>query len=267
MRFFEIVRAELPRWQPQLAALEQLSSYPLGADRFRIDHGADYLAFFERLGRPRYYAMEEDGRLIAVGCAVLRDASPRGSPRRWYVADLKVHPDHRGRGLPVQMLRRGFVQNYVRCPRGYAVAMDPDDGREPPAFRLLRHFELLPAAWRAQTSLAIWSGDADQARRASPILVAARGPLHFVSLRGVKDLVVERTAAPLPLWHVRHGARTDARVADEPQAGATHMWCAPRDGSLSRALVEGGFAPAASATVLHHRLRGFDASDIDTSEI
>ena len=45
------LRAEdRPAYQDRVAALERLASYPLGDDRFELDHGPDYFAFFDRLG-------------------------------------------------------------------------------------------------------------------------------------------------------------------------------------------------------------------------
>ncbi len=262
MRFLRIRRDELPAWQTEIDALEHLSVYPLGDDAFRLSHGADYFAFFERMGRVFYYAMEDSGHLVAVGCGVLRD-----KPRRWYASDLKVHPDFRGRHLPVALLRRAFFQNYIRCPRGYGVAMDPADGRPPPSYRLLKHFRWLPFSLFAITPLDIFSADAATMARARPVIEAARGPLHFVSLRGIKDLVLESTHAPLPLLHVEFGVTRGPGVVDAPQQGFTHMWCAPRNDALLTALARMDIAPSAGATIIHHNLSRFDWSTLTTSEI
>ncbi len=263
MRFFKLTRELLPRWQRELEALEQLAVYPLGGDAFRLSHGEDYFAFFERMGAVHYYAMEDAGRLAGVGCGVLRG----GAPRRWYLADLKIHPEYRGRHLPVTMFRRAFLQNYLRCPRGYGVAMDPPDGRVPPAVRLLEHFKWIPYKFIATTALDIYSAGAEQMRAVLPALAARRGPAHFASLLGIKDLVLESTRAPLPLLHLRFGAPVDRCVFAEPQPGHTHMWCVPRAGALTGELSALGFKPSASATIVHHGMSGFDWSAIDTSEI
>lgn len=262
MRFLRIKRDDLPKWQSELDALEHRSVYPLGGDAFRISHGADTFAFFERMGRVFYYAMEDRGRLVAVGCGVLRD-----NPRRWYASDLKVHPDYRGQHLPVALLRRAFFQNYIRCPRGYGVAMDPTDGRPPPSYRLLKHFRWLPFSLFATTPLCIFSADAETMRRATPILEAARGQLHFVSLHGIKDLVLESTHAPMPLLHVDFGSPRERTTFSTPQLGHTHMWCAPRTDALCSALARVGIHPSATATIIHHNLSRFDWSTLLTSEI
>ena len=270
MQLVKITRAELPKWHQQLVALEQLSTYPLGSDTFRLSHGDDYFAFFERLGAVHYYAWQDRGQLVCVACGVLRDG-PAGQPKRWYLADLKVHPDYRRRHLPIKMLRRAFVPNWLKCGRGYAIAMNPNDGREPPGLRLLAHFRWIPASLFHTQQLDIWSADADTMARALPVVVAARavgsGDAHFASLRGVKDLVLASTHAPLALLHLRFGDVVDKATFSAPQPGHVHMWCAPRTSPTAHALVSAGFLPSASATLMQHRLAGFDWSTVDTSEI
>lgn len=260
MRIFRITREELPRYQAQLEALEQRSVYPLGQDSFRLSHGADYFAFFERMGEVEYWATEDEGKLVAVGCGVLR-----ANPPRWYGSDLKVHPDYRGRHLPLRMVNRLWFRRYLRCGRGYGVAMDPADGREPPTLRLLRHFKFLPMV--KVVPLVLYSEDAEGMARARPILEAHRGPLHFVSLLGIKDLVLESTKAPLSLLHVGYGPRVDRRTFGEPQAAHAHMWCTPRGDALHTALEAAGFRVSATASILHHRLGDFDWAALTTSEI
>lgn len=254
MRFFRISDADLPRWQSELEALEHRSVYPLGADTFTISHGADYFAFFRRMGAVHYHALEDGGRLVAVGCGVLRD-----EPRRWYGADLKVHPDYRGRHLPLRMANRLFLPHFLRCPRGYGVAMDPPGGEAPATVRLLRHFKWLRVA--GTIPLRLYSADFGQMRAALPALVAARGPLHFISLAGIKDLTLASTGKPLPLLHVGYGTpRPGDRIFTEPQPGHTHMWCTP-DADPT------GLPVAATATILHHGLHSFDWRRLTTAEI
>ena len=266
MRFLRITRADLPRWQDELEALEQHSIYPLGDDAFRISHGVDYFAFFERMGEVAYYALEEGGGLVAVGCGVLRPA--RGSqPRRWYVGDLKVRPDARGRHLPVSLIRRGFLQNYLRCRRGYAVAMNPADGRVPPAVRAFAWFKWLPMWMLGSFQLDIYDAADEGLALIWPLLLEHRGPAHLVSCDGLKELRLQSTGRPVPLLHVRHGEPTDDVVFTAPQPGHRHMWCVPRGAELSRQLHLRGVSPMASATVVHHRMGSMDWSTLDTSEI
>lgn len=264
MRVFRLTRALLPRWHEQLEALEQLSQYPLGADTFRISHGTDYFKFFQRMGEVAYYAVEEDGQLVAVACGVLRS---QATGRAWYLCDAKVRPSHRGRHLPLRMLRYAFLHSYLRCGRAYGVAMNPTDGRVPPAVRLLEHFAWMPSSMIDTLQLDLYAADATRMRDVRPLLEHGRGPLHFVSLRGIKDLTLASTGASLDLLHVSFGVPRDQLTYAEPQPGHVHMWCTPRSSPWTARLAAGGLVPSASATVVSHRMQQFDGSIIETSEI
>src|SRR5207248_8774995 len=61
-RIIRVLAAQLGPYAASLRALEEPIRYPIadGADSFRIDHGADYHAFFSRLGEAHFLlALEE----------------------------------------------------------------------------------------------------------------------------------------------------------------------------------------------------------------
>ncbi len=293
-RIAKVRPRERAAFQARLAALERLATYPLGDDTFRLDHGPDYFAFFDRLGEVLYAAALEGETLAAVACGMLRRVPFRQgeAPRRtWYLADLKVHPDYRGRRLPLRMLGRYFPWNYLRCPRGYAISMDPAGGGPNRIARLLGHWRWSPIA--AVATLLIWSLDAAAAERAAPIVVRHRGPLSVRSLEGVKDLILGSTGRRMPLLHAewprrlgshaepppdpaRAGPSTPGSLRSAsaqgerflgPQAGHTHMFCAPEGDPLAADLAGLGLRPGATATILAHRMKRCDWRFVLTSEI
>ena len=156
-------------------------------------------------------------------------------PKRWYLADLKVHPDYRRRHLPIAMLRRAFFSNWLKCGRGYAIAMNPSDGRVPAGVRLLDHFKWIPPSLFRSEQLDIWSGDVDAAARAVSVFGDLGDSAHFVSLAGIKDLVLESTQQPLALLHLRIAPDAVRACGPQPgpQPGHVHMWCAPRASEFS----------------------------------
>lgn len=273
MRIVRIAPRERAAFQARLAALEQLAAYPLGQDSFRLDHGPDYFAFFDRLGDVLYAAALQGEQLAAVGCGMLRRVPFRAgeAPRRaWYIADLKVHPDHRGGRIPLRVFGRFFPWHYPRCPRGYGISMNPGDGRENKVVRLFGHWRWSPVSVPAQ--LLLWSLDQDAARRALPIIERHRGPVSLRSLAGIKDLVLGSTGQPMKLLHAEWdrpaGAdpARDGRVVDGPQADHVHMVCAPEQDALAVDLRALGLAPSATASILAHRMPS-DWRFIVTSEI
>ncbi len=260
MRVVRVTPENAGRWLPQIVQLEALARYPLGDDSFRIDHGSDYFAFFTRLGELYYYAAVEGDEVLAVAAGVLRTQPFRA----WYGCDLKVHPSHRGRHLPLRMLTRVFLQRYVQCARAYGISMNTP-GTPNRMRRLVAHFP-----WRRADEgpgLLLYSLDADHMRAAEPALRRHRGELGYLSLRGRKDLVLTSTGAPLPLLHVQFGSAAEHGGPREPQAGHTHMLCAPTGDPLHADLAALGLFPSASATLLHHRMGGSDWRHVLTSDI
>lgn len=267
MKVIRIERADLPKWQAELSALEKLASYPIGNDRFQIDHGADYFKFFERIGTLYYYATLEDGKIVAVGAGMLRNAPMRAGdkPKRfWYGGDLKVHPEYRGKRFPLTMATRVFLPNFLRCRRGYAISMNPGDGSENRVVTNLTRFKWAPV--HAGLTLELYSLDADAMREAAPVVTEQRGPLSYLSLRGIKDIVLESTGAPMPLLHVQFGPFAAAGVPS-PVQGHTHMLCALRDDELSKALGRLGHQPSATATILHSGMSSSDFRFVLSSDI
>lgn len=265
-RIFKVTARRAPAWQAGIAALEEHARYPLGDDTFRLDHGSDYFAFFRRLGDVHYYAALAKGEPVAVGAGVLRRVPFRAGerPRRaWYLCDLKVRPDFRGGHLPLKMLGRAFLPCYLRCRRGYAITMNPPAGPNR-VVRLLARFEWVPI--RFARILEIYSFDAGAMERLRPLVERYRGPISFLSLRGKKDLVLDRAGAPLPLLHVQHGPCAEAGVRN-PAPDHVHMLCAPAGDELSAALRASDVSPSATASIVESGMHHADWRFILTSDI
>lgn len=254
-------------WVSRVGALEEGIDYPLGKDRFSLDHGSDYFAFFDRLGAVVTHGYAEDKTVVALGTGVLRRGL-RGVGHSveefWYLCDLKVRRSHRGKHIPWRLFGLSVPRHYVRCGRGYGVTMNPGDGSENPVVRMIANFTLVPIS--VATTLLFFSLDADQMRAAMGTIQAHRGKTTFRSLSGVKDLILESTGEPMRLLHTQFGFFAEHGTS-EPQDGFVHMLCSPQGDPLSDALLEQGFSTSATATVLHHRMHDWDWSFILTSDI
>ncbi len=262
----EVALHERAEFAPRIADLERGVLYPLGLDWFEVDHGRDYFAFFDRLGELSYLCILDGERVVGVCAAVLRKVpAPGGRLRRaWYLGDLKVRPEHRGRRLTARLVTWALPRKYPLCPRGYAVSMDPGDGGENRVVALLGRLPWTPL--RVATTLVFYSLDEARMRALRPVLEAARGPLSFLSLNGKKDLVLKSTGAPMPLLHVQFGAQAEPGHP-EPLADHVHMFCAPGADPLVPRLQALGHFPSATATLLHHRMAGWDWRFVLTSDI
>jgi GNAT superfamily N-acetyltransferase len=257
-----------PALQERLAAFDRHISYPLGADRFTLDHGGDYYAFFDRLGQVSASVFLDDGGgLIGTGAAILRRVPfvAGDAPRKaWYTCDVKLHPDHRGQGIGIAGAGRMFLSHYLRCGRGYAISMNPGDGSANGVVRHARRFRR--ARIEVAGELAIYSLDADAMLRLAPLLVRHRGPLSYLSLAGKKDLILASSGARMPLLHVQFGPCAELGLP-APVAGHAHMFCAMRDSALAAELAADGVAEAASATIIAHRMKPCDWQFVLTSDI
>ncbi|HTL11951.1 MAG TPA: GNAT family N-acetyltransferase [Bdellovibrionota bacterium] len=266
MRIFRIKPAAESRWQAGVAALEADARYPLGSDTFKLDHGADYFAFFRRLGDLHYYAAERGGEIVAVGAGMIRRVPFRsgGRPKRtWYLGDLKVRPDHRGSHIPLRMLTRAFPHNYLRCPRGYAITMNPANGPNR-IVKLIGRFRWARSSVGCQLNL--YSMDAGQMASHRGLVERHRGPISFLSLEGKKDLILESTQRRMPLLHVQFGPCAEAGGRD-PIGGSVHMFCVPEGDGLALELAAAGVIPSATATVIQHRMDDCDWRFVLTSDI
>lgn len=260
MKLVKITAENRKKWQVGVARLENMSIYPLGTDSFRINHGQDYFAFFDRLGNAHYYAWVQQNEVVAVACGVLRNLPQKA----WYLCDLKVHPDYRGRRLPLKMLTRVFWYQYLRCGRGYGISMNKPNENGNKVFRLLSQFRWLP--FHVGTLLDIYSLDSQGMTQCQPLLEKSWGKIGYLSLAGKKDIVLQSTGKSLPLLHLQHGP-TATYQFDSAQIGFTHMFCLPQSHTLSVDLKKLGITPQASATLVHHRMHHWNWDFVLTSDI
>lgn len=248
-------------WNDRLIQLEASISYPLGDDRFHLDHGSDYFAFFRRLGVVHCYLAHHDERILGLGQGILR-SMPDGK-RAWYLCDLKVIPEARGHKLTYRLFRRAFFWNYLKCSRGYAITMDPPQG-ENPIVRLSEHLPFTPLQVAAR--LAFFSLSYSEMQAVRPHLESHRGPVSFLSHRGRKDLIMQSTGKAMPLWHAQWGAFAE-REKLEPVEGGTHMFTVPMTDPLFEELLSRGLRPSAHAHVLAHRMKHTNWAFVLSSDI
>lgn len=119
-----------------LAAFERAFWYPLGkSERFRIEHGRDYLRFFRAQGPAVCFLAETGGKVVgAVSAAIVALRFPDGRSRPCaYVGDLKILPEARG-GIVLSSLSRALAAwARPRCRAAYSVVM-AGTRTEPPTY-------------------------------------------------------------------------------------------------------------------------------------
>ena len=259
------------QFQSQIASLEQFASYPWGNDYFKIDHGNDYFAFFDRLGEVDYYVcLSEQRQVLAVGAGILRTVRDRlttPSQAAWYLCDLKVHPQHQNQRLSLRLLRHAITMGQPRCDRGYSISMDPVPGQPSPWIRILEKLKILP--FRYSCALNLYSLSADSLTEILPNLQQTYGKIGYRSLRGKKDLRLQRTHSNIPLLHLEWG---DALLDEEnlfwePFPGYLHLFCTPVGSPIAQHLSNQSIVPSGTASVVSRGMEECDWNFIMTSEI
>lgn len=258
MKFVRLTTSSLKHWQRPLEEFESVFRYPLGTDEFSISHGKDYLAFVKRIGSHTTYCSHIDHKIIAVGGGTISRRH-----KAWYLCDMKVHPDHRGKKIPRKLFTRYFLPNYLRCRRGYALNMESSDGKENPIRKIMENLPWTPL----KTGARIHFYYEDEIAASVALRILNRPNSHFSSLAGKKDLVLKSSGTPIPLLHLEWGEKAEDFHSHSPQKGKLHMWCLPASDQRVPQLERAGILPKASGLIYHHGMNGFDWSDLRTSEL
>jgi hypothetical protein len=264
LKYLRLDRKNRSQYENSIAELEKIASYPLGEDRFTIDHGSDYFAFFDRLGETVFHIYLDGPKVVALGAAVLRTIpNTDGKEQKvWYLCDLKVHPDCRGAGIPIKMANRGFLRSLWTSRRLYGISMDQPRQKQNRVAKLLNHFKWLPI--NIEEGLEIYQLSLEQLNNLD--LIKYVGEFSSRSLISIKDIVLESTGNPLNLWHVQHGCKAQ-HCDKQGSKDGTYMICSPEHSRLSRYLKNEGIPHSSTATIIHSGMNKFNWDFILTSDI
>ncbi|MDD4974762.1 MAG: GNAT family N-acetyltransferase [Bacteriovorax sp.] len=264
MKIFEIKKSERHLYQDQIVRLEKMANYPLGSDSFYIDHGKDYFAFFDRLGESHYFVCTINNEVVAVAAGIIRKV-----PKRvFYLCDLKVHPKYQRKRIPLKILSHAALRYYLKCPRGYAIAMDKEKQKENRTAKLLQHFRWLRIT--PVEKLSIYSFSYEDILGHRELIEKHKGPIYFLSLIGIKDLILDSTKFPMKLLHLQYGHQKQnikEESITEAQVGHIHMLALTSNDPLKKELDQLNIHPSSSATVIEHNMKDFDWNFIRTSDI
>lgn len=139
---------KLQKFCYQLKIFESHFTYPLSKhQRFRIIHGnseQNYLSFFESHGKPKLFiALDKHSKnpikVVGAACAVLQKKRDKlGVEQKvWYLCDLKVIPEHQGKGIPIMLFIRIFLASFA-SRKWYAISMNSQSNNNKIANKLQR---------------------------------------------------------------------------------------------------------------------------------
>lgn len=278
--FICLAGKELDIYNPNLKLFEIKMSqkYPLGNDFFRIDHGHNYLSFFKRLGKVYYFIIQhiQSKLIIGTACAILRKIN---NINFWYLCDLKIDQNHRGQNLTYQLIVQMFDKLSSKCDKGYFISMDPS------SLQILHIFKKLNKDL-VEKKLLIYSVSSKLMTSIEKYFNHFFGNISYLSLGGTKDLILESTNQPIPLYHLQHGPCSalgtlklttlpclqrsrlrKGRAVPILSPESTIMFCLPDNSPLVDILEMDNIKTDISATIISWNMDSFDWHQILTSNI
>jgi hypothetical protein len=265
---------DVSMYQRGLRELEADISYPIDNDRFRIDHGDNYAKFFERMGQAHFLLALDGERVVGTFAGVGKTVQQAGKRApAVYGGDWKIAPDWRGGQLAPKFFWSG-LRNVFDGPSWrlvYVAAMRGRGGDVTRSFKGISPLRLGKAAAR----LAVYFAQRETILMMSPKgcpkippggLELSPDAGHrggITTTAGCKDLILESTGKPWPLWHLPLGpSRLKQSFGRYLYASAKVV---PEGASLCFALDERlediitwldqrGIAPGATCTIYMFRL-------------
>lgn len=106
----------------------------------------------------------------------------------------------------------------------------------------------------------------EEIKSCRPAIESLRGSISFLSLTGVKDLILTSTGKPLPLAHIQFGPLAQ-QGSNYPITSHQHMIAAPQGDALGQKLLALGIKPSARASIVHFRMPDTDFHYLLTSAV
>lgn len=125
MKFRLLKKSEHSLYSERFKDFEEQFTYPLGDKFFKIKHGSStksYFDFFDNLGEPRVFVLENNEKVLGVGCAILRKVD---NQKFWYLCDFKLDKTVRGKGALSRLAIKYVMPFYLKSKNMVAVNMSP----------------------------------------------------------------------------------------------------------------------------------------------
>jgi len=255
--FIEIKEKNQHKWNNKVTVFEsQLKHmYPLNDDKFSIDHGPNYFSFFNRLGSVYYYTIINN-KVVKGTCAmILRNINKQ---KVWYMCDLKINEEYRNRYLLSRLVAYNLFNWYCKSNKMYGICMNPCQKLT----GIVNKFRFF--GFKTSGNLIIYMVDYNIMMSLHRILEQYQGSISYLSLLGIKDLVLQSTNKPMKLLHLQHGKAYNRFHLSYPVKNYKYMFCLHETHQLTVYLKPYVYA---SATIVHYNMNNFNWNHILTSDI
>lgn len=228
--------------------------YPLGSDKFIIDHGDDYFAFFNRLGELHYIITVFDNKII--GCM----AAIRRFDNIWYICDLKVMKEYQGQHISLKMIAKALSITQHR-KKYYAISMYPTCKKILKLLKYLKYISIKNSGY-----LYIYSLNYHDMIHVQKILNKMWNNITYLDLGDKKSIILQSTKKPMKLLHLQHGNQHGQYTY--PQKNFQHMFCLHQNNNMIQILESNGIKkPDTKALIISYDMNNYNWDFVLTSDI
>lgn len=229
------------QYNSDLLKFEEEFTYPFGEDKFKINHGADYFHFFDLIGTPHIFAAFDNNKIVGVAIFVLRDFNKMPF---WYICDLKIHPKYRGKGIPERIFLKAIKYKSI-SNKIYGISMDSQmAGNKLINFsKRIKHLSLAH-----KETLFFYIVQAKELETLSEYIESKYGPYGFLSLSGIKDLIMQSNNEIYPLLHIVPINKANKKISDID--GYDIMFCAESSSLTNQKMQEIGIKHVCTASII-----------------
>lgn len=238
--------------------------YPLGNDQFKISHGNNYYTFFNRIGDPQMIVVTDNQNIIATGCAVLRK-NPNDQ-WTWYLCDLKVNKSYRNQWIPYKILKNAYHLSNI-TNKAYGITMNDSSGSNK-VVSLINKIPLVK--FKVAGILYIYQVNANTMRSVQPLLEQYYLTVSYVSILGIKDLILESTGEPLKLLHVNYDIYGRSKYGNYTTTiidNYEYMFCLFQNHPIKKILDNNNIVTNITATIIQSNMDDYQWDFIQTHEI
>ncbi|MDZ5762799.1 putative GNAT family N-acetyltransferase [Candidatus Cyrtobacter comes] len=256
MKIIELTDELKPIYNERLIKFERSFSYPIGQDNFSIDHGKNYYTFFDRIGKPYFFVALLEDQVIGVACGVLRSGLC-DHDKIWYICDLKIDSKYRGSGIVYEFLYFAFKKYSYISTKIYGISMDGQASAK--VLNFIQHTPLLNLKFKDTLYFYLLNRN-EMHSYGYEILDQHVREYYFISLSGIKDIILDSTLLPINMLHLKLGYEPTI-VKD-----CKYMMCFPKLHPVSIGLKAQGIAHMATASIFSN-FQHEDWSFITSNEI
>lgn len=228
---------------------------PLNNDFYKIKHSDNYMKFFETIGDAYYYTICLAGnKVIGTCCLVLKNVNHENV---FFISDLKVHPDYRGKKYSIKMLSN--FQNKLKITRKmYSVFINTRDLKKIVG-GIIKRFPTIP--FKSGGTLYIFSVDFKKMMQILPVLKKYRG--NRIGFRkSEKQVCLKSNDKQLDIFHLDYNTNEQNFIQ-----GAKYIFCCHESETFFiKELKIYNVSTNTFASIIHHDMDNFDWKFIKTFE-